>query len=220
MPANLDGTVAVNSTFRALKFEIVPFIGRKGAQYREGLMSTSCIRNSIVITGMTTDRPLPADPIPRGWNWFYNSVADVPIGTVYLSRKSFLDGVILKITEHVNHETTIVPVWLGINNDRWIFELKKWDDHVAKFGLACNWRELTAEDNVNTLEFTWRNKELWNYENDYDDDFAASFRCKHLSPYSQISTQHLQVEQAIVYRYRWDGWMNSVFISVVLWRCK
>ena len=129
-------------------------------------------RNSIVIAGMTHGRSMPSCPLPRGINWVCGFGKEITNGSVYLSRRAFLEGVLLEKLERINRETTIVPTFSGIKDGRWVLELAAWDDHVMKRDALCKWREVTKESNLDTLEFEWKNKELWRYE--HDDDFCAN----------------------------------------------
>ncbi|KAL5504464.1 hypothetical protein ACEPAH_7125 [Sanghuangporus vaninii] len=171
IPHTIPGANHKQHLLTSLRFEIIPFVYSPGMRHLEGISGhyrAVFERNSIVITGMTRGRSLPPCSLPRGINWVCGYSKNVPNGTVYLSRKAFLEGVLLEKLERINRETTVVPTFSGIKDGRWVLELAAWDDHVMKRDTKCKWREVTKRDDLDNLEFEWKNREFWRYEHDDD----------------------------------------------------
>ncbi|EJC99828.1 uncharacterized protein FOMMEDRAFT_31083 [Fomitiporia mediterranea MF3/22] len=129
--------------------------------------------------GMTGTQAIPKGAeLLKGVNWVLSIGKDVPLGTVYISHSSFLEGILLKYLERINHQTTMVPEFWGVTDKKWIFDLVEWDNHKAKKGKRCVWRDVTMQDSsMDHLQFAWRNKDMWNYKNDFDEEILYSMRC-------------------------------------------
>ncbi|THH00496.1 hypothetical protein EW145_g7068 [Phellinidium pouzarii] len=157
--------------FTSLDFQIVPFNHGHGHLYFEGLHGRHRAifdRNSVVIVGMTDGRTLHTYGLPRDINWVGGVGSEVPLGTVCFSRRMFLEAKLLTMFEHVNRKTTIVPMFLGVDNGEWILKLTTWDKHEIKAQEKCKWREVAAGED--SLDFEWKNKEEWSYVHEGDSD--------------------------------------------------
>ncbi|KLO12433.1 hypothetical protein SCHPADRAFT_420281 [Schizopora paradoxa] len=152
----------------AIKFQFVPFTAYEGCCI-DGIYGKQRFifdRNMVVFFGMVDHHHMPKGFLPPGINWVGGVGADIPHGTVCLSKKTFLDAHILKKLEAINKETTIFATMGNVERGEWKPELTTWKKHAVKQNLTCNF--VPGKATCDSLEFHWHNRDQWTYTHDGD----------------------------------------------------
>lgn len=118
----------------------------------------------ILVLGMCGGRPMP--PIDIKWlcAWIISTKSNKTIGTLGLSRETFLEGVLLKKLMFINKRTTIVPKMASVINGVWKFELSQWSDHSMLAGTDCRWKLASADNGK--LVYGWEHRTAWSHEHE------------------------------------------------------
>ncbi|KLO12543.1 hypothetical protein SCHPADRAFT_410840 [Schizopora paradoxa] len=152
----------------SLKFQLVPFTAYEGCCVSGiyGKQRFIFDRNMVVFFGMVDHHHMPKGFLPPGINWVGGVGADIPHGTVCLSKKTFLDAQILRKLEVINKETTIFATMGNVERGEWKPELTSWKKHAVKQNLTCNF--VPGKSTCDSLEFHWLNRDNWMYTHDGD----------------------------------------------------
>jgi hypothetical protein len=84
------------------------------------------------------------------------------LGTICLSRESFLEGTLLHRLAEINGMTTIVPNFAGVIDGEWNFDLTTWCAHPIRKTKPCNWKPDGTHDGY--LQYAWDHRDGWSHE--------------------------------------------------------
>jgi hypothetical protein len=113
----------------------------------------------ILILGMCAFRPLPTIRLPWVQGWVISGQKS--LGTICLSRETFLDGHLLKFLALVNKKTTIVPESAGIVNGEWQYRLTTLEKHAFRANERGGWKFAKKSDK--SLEFEYLHSDVWKH---------------------------------------------------------
>ncbi|KAJ7611201.1 hypothetical protein FB45DRAFT_1037536 [Roridomyces roridus] len=118
----------------------------------------------ILVLGMCGNRPLPSIRLP----WFQGWVipGHQSLGTICLSRETFLEGRLLQHLARVNAKTTLVPEWAGITNGEWKYKLTTLEKHAHRKEERTSWK--VANKTEKTREYVWEAHDEWNYDSKHE----------------------------------------------------
>lgn len=118
----------------------------------------------ILVVGMCHGRQML--PLDIKWlcAWIISTKNHKSIGTLGLSRETFLEGVLLKKLMFINKRTTIVPKMASVINGVWKFELAQWSDHQMLAGTDCAWKLASADNGK--LVYGWEHRTSWSHEHE------------------------------------------------------
>jgi hypothetical protein len=81
-------------------------------------------------------------------------------GVVTLSKKSFLEGLILAAFAKINAETTLVARFAGVDGGKWFLDLDRWSMHERKKLVdARAW----SVERAGYLAYDWEHSDDWTY---------------------------------------------------------
>ncbi|EIN11424.1 hypothetical protein PUNSTDRAFT_141793 [Punctularia strigosozonata HHB-11173 SS5] len=113
----------------------------------------------ILILGMYSHVPLPTVRLKWTTTRVITTRREVH-GTVTLSRKSFLEGLILAAFAKINAETTLVARFAGVDAGEWKLDLDTWASHDRKKLIeARSW----AVQRDGFLQYVWDHSDVWTY---------------------------------------------------------
>ncbi|KAJ6541182.1 hypothetical protein DFH09DRAFT_1174690 [Mycena vulgaris] len=118
----------------------------------------------ILILGMCGFRPMPTIRLPWGQGWVISGQKS--LGTICLSRETFLEGRLLKLLALLNKKTTIVPEWAGIVNGEWQYKLTTLEKHSRRKDERSSWKFFKKSDK--SLDYTWEHRDEWNHDSKHD----------------------------------------------------
>lgn len=110
-------------------------------------------RNAIAIVGVRDDRKSPEN-YPSTMNQIGCIGRETPLGVVYLSRRVFVETIILQNLEGINRRTTVIPSPASFLNQKMQLKLCAWDSQRTR----CE-RVIDDESNVRDLQYKWFNEE-------------------------------------------------------------
>lgn len=118
----------------------------------------------ILILGMCNFRELTF--VPPQWNagWVISGRGQSSLGTVCLSKSTFLEGVLLKRLATINSLTTIVPNFAGVIDGEWNFDLTTWAKHMFRKNRECHWTFTGHCDGA--LHYVWEHRDGWSHEHE------------------------------------------------------
>ncbi|KAJ7651380.1 hypothetical protein FB45DRAFT_820896 [Roridomyces roridus] len=118
----------------------------------------------ILVLGMCGNRPLPSIRLP----WFQGWVipGHQSLGTICLSRETFLEGRLLQRLARVNAKTTLVPEWAGIVNGQWKYQLTTLEKHAHRKEERTSWK--VASKTERSREYVWEAHDEWNHDSKHE----------------------------------------------------
>ncbi|OCH91887.1 hypothetical protein OBBRIDRAFT_727931 [Obba rivulosa] len=117
----------------------------------------------LVILGMTGHRALPALRLEFSSAWVSRINKGISYGTLAISRQIFMDR-FLELFTDINRHTTIVPVFNGIESDKWQLQLTTWAKHQFRKHSKCNWKLRSERDGF--VKYAWEHRDVWRYEHE------------------------------------------------------
>ncbi|EMD39997.1 hypothetical protein CERSUDRAFT_112242 [Gelatoporia subvermispora B] len=117
----------------------------------------------LVILGMTGHRSLPALRLEFSSAWVARVNNGISYGTLAISRQIFMDR-FLELFADVNRHTTIVPVFGGIENDKWQLQLSTWAKHQFRKHSKCQWKVRSEREGF--VKYAWEHRDVWRYEHE------------------------------------------------------
>ncbi|KAJ7246223.1 hypothetical protein C8J57DRAFT_1678479 [Mycena rebaudengoi] len=118
----------------------------------------------ILILGMCGFRSMPTIRL----SWFQGWVipGQKSLGTICLSRETFLEGRLLNLLALVNKKTTIVPEWAGISNGEWKYELTTLEKHSRRNNERGSWKFLKRSDK--SRDYIWEHHDEWKHDSKHE----------------------------------------------------
>ncbi|KAJ7263473.1 hypothetical protein C8J57DRAFT_1629561 [Mycena rebaudengoi] len=118
----------------------------------------------ILILGMCGFRSMPTIRLPWFQGWVISGQKN--LGSICLSRETFLEGRLLNVLARVNKRTTIVPEWAGIANGEWKYELTTLEKHSRRNNERGSWKFLRRSDK--SLDYIWEHHDEWKHDSKHE----------------------------------------------------
>ncbi len=77
------------------------------------------------------------------------------LSTIYLSRDTFLEPLLLPILKTINKRTTLTPKNASMIDGQWILDVETLENTFQFNKQACDWRADKREDSGDNLHYTW-----------------------------------------------------------------
>ncbi|KAJ7210092.1 hypothetical protein GGX14DRAFT_451427 [Mycena pura] len=118
----------------------------------------------ILVLGMFDFRTMPTVQL----SWIQGWVISEPkcLGTICLSRDTFLERHLLKLLALLNKKTTLVPEWAGIVNGDWQYQITTLENHSRRKNDPNSWRFHKRADK--SREYVWEHRDDWNHESKHE----------------------------------------------------
>ncbi|EMD37679.1 hypothetical protein CERSUDRAFT_105605 [Gelatoporia subvermispora B] len=117
----------------------------------------------LVVIGMTGHREFPASRLEFSSAWVARANSGVSYGTLAISKQIFMDR-FLELFSEINRHTTIVPVFNGIESDKWQLQLTTWAKHQFRKQKKCEWKIRSERDGF--VKYAWEHRDVWRYEHE------------------------------------------------------
>ncbi|OCH90224.1 hypothetical protein OBBRIDRAFT_731201 [Obba rivulosa] len=115
----------------------------------------------LLILGMTGHRQASASTLEYSSAWVARVNKSISYGTLAVSQQVFLNRFI-ELFAAFNAYSTVIPLFNGVENDKWRLELTTWAKHQFRKQTRCEPKKVIEADGL--VKYSWEHREYWRYE--------------------------------------------------------
>lgn len=144
-----------------------------------------------MLLGICEGRPLPQLPLRGAMGWAAHQRPAGPFGAISLSSDTFLQARLLPLLFDVNAQTTLLPMFSGVQRDKWKLVLKRWSDDTNRVADDC--ALLRAADNGDSavLKYKWYHFDEYGHKHEGGSYVMNGMYTVSSTPYVSFPTVHV-----------------------------